>query len=310
MDRPIFIVACPRSGTGILYQLARLHPEVAWVTPFSNWVCGKPWFQTVPPPLAWHIESILHRLPNTVLPPLLRGPFDGSLELTSVFETHEGHSIWNRALPTKTSHLATEDDVTPRIRSYIQDVIRWHRRYHGRSRFLWKTPRNAFRVRFLHALFPEAYFVHLLRDGRAVAASILKRRRQDNNSLKQWWGVQPPGWKSMRSEPPLKQAAWMWTQCLSRIRDDASVLPNGHFLELEYEALARSPERELRRFFAFADLEPQEFFTTEHQQQLEKVRPPQDSWQTRLEDDQIALLEDVLAPTLQRCGYEKYTESA
>ena len=306
MDRPVFIVGCPRSGTGVLHQLVRLHPQVAWITPFSNWVCGKPWFGGVPPRVAWRIEWLLHRLPNAMLPPLLRGPFDGSLGLPSVFETHEGHSIWNRVLPPAGDHRATADDAPPTVRSYIRDVVEWHHRYHERPRLVWKTPRNAFRLPFLHALFPKAYIVHLLRDGRAVAASILKRRRA-NDSLHEWWGARPPGWPSKQSALPIEQAAWTWAQCVSQIRADASLFPDDHILELRYESLLDAPAPALRRVFATAHLDPEAFFTAENRRQLEKVRPPQDTWRSRLEANQIDLLEETLAPTLQQCGYGEPT---
>lgn len=303
MDRPLFIVGCPRSGTGILHQLARLHPRVAWITPFSNWVCGKPWFRSVPPRLAWRVEWGLHRLPNEVLPPLLRGPYDGSLGLPSVFETHEGHSIWNRILPPSEDHRATADAVTPAVRTYIHDIVDWHHRYHDRPRLVWKTPRNAFRLPFLHALFPEAYIVHLLRDGRAVAASILKRRRA-HGRLEEWWGARPPGWRAKQSAAPIEQAGWMWTQSVAQIRADAPLFPAGHFLELRYESLLNAPEETLRRLFAFADLSPEAFFTADARQQLDNVRPPQDTCRTRLGTDQIATLEATLGPALREYGYD------
>ena len=38
-----------------------------------------------------------------------------------------------------------------------------------------KTLLNCFRVRLLNAIFPDAKFVHIIRDGRAVAFSILNK---------------------------------------------------------------------------------------------------------------------------------------
>lgn len=302
-DRPLFIVGCPRSGTGILHQLVRLHPAVAWITPFSNWVCGKSWFRRVPPALAYGLETVVHRTPNALLPPLFRGPYDGSLGLPSTFETHEGHSIWHRALPDADDHRATEAEVTPDVRAYLRAVLVWHRRYHGRPRVVWKTPRNAFRLRFLHALFPEAHVLHLVRDGRAAAASILKRRRHDLSDPTEWWGARPPGWREMRSTPPIQQAAWTWSQSLKQVRTDASVFPTDHVLELKYETLTSEPESELRRLFAFADLEPAAFFTAENRRQLQKLHPPRHTWRSRLSDEQKTLVEDILREDLRRYGY-------
>lgn len=303
LDRPIFIVGCPRSGTGILHQLVRLHPAVAWITPFSNWLCGKSWFRRVPPSLAYGVETILHRMPNALLPPLFRGPYDGSLGLASTFETHEGHSIWHRALPDAPDHHTPAEAAIPKVRAYLRAVVDWHCRYHARPRLVWKTPRNVFRLRFLHAVFPEAYVVHLVRDGRAVAASILKRRAHDRRSVEEWWGVRPPGWRSMLSKPPITQAAWTWNQCLAQVRADASVFAEDHVMEMTYESLTTTPEAELRRLFSFADLDPERFFTPENRRQLEEIHPPRPSWTSRLDDRQKRRLHDALGPGLRRYGY-------
>lgn len=303
VDRPIFIVGCPRSGTGILHQMVRLHPSVAWITPLSNWVCGKSWFEAIPPSLARIVESLLLHLPNAALPQRLRGPFDGSLDLPGVFETHEGHSIWNRVFGDAAHHRATEAAVSPAVRDYLQAVARWHRRYHRRPRFVNKTPRNALRLRFLHAVFPNAFIVHLVRDGRAVAASILKRRRAEGLDARQWWGARPPGWRSVRTDSPLAQAAWTWRQCLSHVEADASVYPDDQFLELHYESFTRDPDTTLRRLFSFVGLSTADFFTPTNRQQLDQIHDARPTWQ-RLSRDQQVDLERRLAPTLQRYGYE------
>ena len=301
--RPIFIVGCPRSGTGILHQLVRLHPSVAWITPFSNWLCGKSWFHRVPPALAHAVESVLHRTPNALLPPLFRGPYDGSLGLPTTFETHEGHSVWHRALPDAPDHLATAEAATPEVRAYLHSVVDWHRRYHDRPRLVWKTPRNVFRLRFLHAVFPEAYVVHLVRDGRAVAASILKRRRHDRQSVDAWWGVRPPDWRTMLSEPPITQAAWTWNRCLEQVEADASVFADDHVLEMKYESLTTTPEAELRRLFSFAGLAPDRFFSPDNRAQLREIHPPRPTWTSRLDEHQQSLLRDALGPAMHRYGY-------
>lgn len=304
IDRPIFIVGCPRSGTGILYQTLRLHPSVAWVTPFSNWICGKQWFRQVPPRLAWMAELVINRIPNALLPTFLQGPYDGSLGLSSLHETHEGQSIWTRVFSNPPNHLATEREATPEVQSYLHAVVRWHLHYHDCPRFLSKTPRNALRLRFLHALFPNARIIHLIRDGRAVARSILKRRQTDHGRLDEWWGVRPPGWDSMLTDPPLKQAAWTWKQCLQQVRADSSVFRDDQFFELHYESFATDPEHHLRRLFSFVDLDPEAFFQSEHRHQIKEIHRPQQTWETKLDTNQKAFLNETLGEDLRRYGYE------
>jgi hypothetical protein len=181
--------------------------------------------------------------------------------------------------------------------------VRWHLAYHDRPRLVWKTPRNAFRLRFLRAVFPSLHVVHLVRDGRAVAASILKRRRHDHGRLDQWWGARPPEWQSTLDEPPIQQAAWTWLQCLEHVREGTARLPDEQSLELRYESLTAEPAQTLRTLFSWTGLDPDAFFTPHRTAQLRQIRPAQPTWKSQLDEEQKALLEDALGPALRRHGY-------
>lgn len=302
IDRPLFIVGCPRSGTGLLHQVMRLHPSLAWVTPVSNWICGKPWFRHVPPRLALGLDTLLTRLPAASLPSFLRGPYDGSLEVANLPETHEGHSIWNAYCPDRTHHACSADDVTREAHTGLRDVVRWHLAYHQRPRFLSKTPRSALRVAFLHAVFPDARFVHLVRDGRAVVASILGRRRAAHGTLDRWWGARPPGWEDILSESPVRQAAWMWITFLETFERAAHTLPDAATYTVRYETFTHDPEPTLRALFNWADLDAERLLSSNAAHHLAQIRPSNEAWRTRLTDFQQAEL-DVLAPTLRRYEY-------
>jgi Sulfotransferase family len=46
----------------------------------------------------------------------------------------------------------------------------------GRSRFVNKNLQNSFRVRLLNSIIPDAKFIHIIRDGRAAAFSLLNKK--------------------------------------------------------------------------------------------------------------------------------------
>lgn len=300
IDRPIFIVGCPRSGTGLLHQLMRLHPNLAWVTPLTNWICGHDWQDTLGIRTVRAAERLLLTCPPTLRPPFLRGPFDGSLSVPDVPETHEGHSIWNRHLPAD-QHAATAEDVTPGAQDYLHRVIRWHMRYFERPRFICKTPRNLFRIPYFHAVFSDAHFVHLVRDGRAVAASILKRRRLDAGSPNRWWGVKPPGWRAQRARPPIEQCAWTWLQCLRTIdRVRGTVVPETQIHTLCYETLTQSPDAALRPLFSTLGCSPDAYALPPAIR--ERVHPPRPTWRKQLTPAQIEAL-SMLDKALEAMGY-------
>ncbi len=71
--------------------------------------------------------------------------------------------------------------VTPRISRFVRRYVDRYAR-NGRNAVIEKTVGNSLRVPFVHAVLPEAVFVHLVRDGIDVAESA---RRQ--------WSTPPDG---------------------------------------------------------------------------------------------------------------------
>lgn len=104
---------------------------------------------------------------------------------------------------------------------------------HGKPRFGDKTPAHLRHMEALAALLPEARFIHIVRDGRDVAASLRE---------------QPfaPGDGSVAA------AATHWRDELLAARAVAGRLP--HYREVSYERLVREPEATLRELCDFAGL--------------------------------------------------------
>jgi hypothetical protein len=105
--------------------------------------------------------------------------------------------------------------------------------------FLEKTPEHALYIGDINACFPEARFIHLLRDPRDVAASLLEAGRS--------WGI--------RWAPSTARAAGrMWMDYVVNVRSAAANLPSSRFLELRYERLRSDTVTELQRCASFLGL--------------------------------------------------------
>jgi hypothetical protein len=109
----------------------------------------------------------------------------------------------------------------------------------GKARWAEKTPRNISRVGEIFRFFPQARFVHVLRDGRDVACSL---RTHPRHKVVDGQLVPLDTWKPIAG-------------CARRWRDDIECSrPYWHdprFHTLRYEDLVREPREVLARLMAF-----------------------------------------------------------
>jgi|APSaa5957512535_1039671.scaffolds.fasta_scaffold97127_2 hypothetical protein len=106
----------------------------------------------------------------------------GTTLIGSIFKEHPDVAYWeepNFVWKYKTAYLghdmipvklATEDR-----RSFIEKNFDSFLNESGKKVFVEKTPANAYRIAYIHKLFPNAKFIHLIRDGREVALSARKK---------------------------------------------------------------------------------------------------------------------------------------
>jgi Sulfotransferase family len=104
----------------------------------------------------------------------------------------------------------------------------------GKQHWGDKTPGYVLHMPVISGLLPEARFVHVIRDGRDVALSLMRT----------WW-----------APPTVADAARQWCDRIARARADAAQFPD-RYLELRYENLVRDPQRELANVCRFVGLEP------------------------------------------------------
>jgi hypothetical protein len=163
----------------------------------------------------------------------------------------------------------------------------------GKTRWCEKTPSHIFHLDLLSAAFPDAKFIHIVRDGRDCAASCLRR-----------WGTHPVG------------AAARWREAMQAGRKAAETLP-GRFLEVVYEEITVSPEDILRKICEFLNVAFDDAVL-----QTERVRPkmtghssseivPNSSYRSLLEERGHAdKIERIAGKELSAHGYEcKYPDS-
>jgi Sulfotransferase family len=102
----------------------------------------------------------------------------------------------------------------------------------GKPRWGDKTPIYVESMPEIQGALPEARFVHLIRDGRDVALSRVRR--------------------ALDEPPPVWRIGENWKRRIESARRDAEGLR--HYLELRFEDLVEEPEANLRRVCEFLEL--------------------------------------------------------
>jgi hypothetical protein len=169
----------------------------------------------------------------------------------------------------------------------------------GKSRWGDKTPMYMRHLLLLRRLFPDAQYVHLIRDGRDAALSFLSMPE----------GVAFETWAHPRS---VAEFACLWRTEVAAARR----LRGERYLEVLYEDLVTDTEQVLKRICSFAGL-PYESAMTDytgseseqrtHQQSLKRpLTPTLRDWRTEMRPEDVAAFEAAAGDLLEELGYETH----
>ncbi len=206
-----------------------------------------------------------------------------------------------------------------RSRLFFRSVYAWLMRYQleGGLRFCEKTPTNAFLLPFLGRSFPDARFVHIIRDGRDVAASHIREpwlradsalsgRREPGGYL---YGPWAPWWvasgdrTAFETGPDVLRMSMAWRSYTQAALTDGPSLGADRYLEVRYEALMADPAAAgtgILDFLHVDDSASRQAFLAA----LGRADPRSiGSWRTAFTPEQVAVIEADAGSLLRRLGY-------
>ncbi len=288
IDRPLFLIGTGRCGSSLLLQLLGYHPDVAWMSHYTNRLPGGP---------AWAAMHRVHKLPGFEdWLPHAQGPW--------VPQATEHYRALRRATDGRFTapRELTAEDCSPHDRERLRALVEGHLRAQGAPRFLMKHTGFA-RIAYLMAAFPDARFVHVERDGRAVAASLTQV---------DWWsGEAGWGWGPLSEDQraryresgyhELALAGLYWEVLMDALRTAIAAAPSGHVFTVRYDALVARPAETLADILAFAELTPSLVF--DRRVAATPMTSDDQRWRQRLSGDDVLRLERALAPSLARFGF-------
>ncbi len=214
----VFIVGCPRSGTTLLQRIVNAHSQIA-IMPESHWI----------PRLFDKRKGLTPEglVTPELIPHLLAQPEFGGL--------HIDQGKLEALLATRQPALYTD---------FVVGIFDHYGETQGKALVGNKTPGFVRRLRTLHTLWPEARFVHLIRDGRDVYLSILHRTLKN---------LKPGVFDTWKDDPATTAALWWELNVRSGRQAGNSFGPNVYY-ELRYESLVTNPEEECAALCDFLGL--------------------------------------------------------
>jgi hypothetical protein len=118
----------------------------------------------------------------------------------------------------------------------LQDTFEKIRIFDGGKVFITKRTANNRRIPQIYETFPEAKFIHIIRDGRAVACSLLKVGWWMDHKV--WWShLKTPRQLEMEGKNPLEIAGRNWVEEINEIQIGLKAVNPHQVLEVKYENL-------------------------------------------------------------------------
>ncbi|MDQ3085209.1 MAG: sulfotransferase [Actinomycetota bacterium] len=253
------------------------------------------------------LRIILDRSPGIAIP-------DESFFIPLLARRHRGKVDRGRFLDD-VSRLSTPAawglspaDVAMRLRpgmrtgAAIAAIFEAHAANEGKPRWGDKTPMYMRHLPLLERLFPDAQYVHLIRDGRDAALSFL---RMPEGSFTRTWA----------HPDTAAEFACLWRTEVAAARALGQRVGSARYLEVRYEDLVARPDRAVRGICEFASLpcEPAmldyvdsvDVARKPHQQRLlESPRSGVRDWRTEMTKEDVSAFESIAGDLLAELDYE------
>lgn len=299
IDRPVFVIGTGRCGLSPLMDLIAYHKDFAWPSQYhdSN-------------PQAYRL-ALLSRIVELPF-------FNSRLKFRWMHGWMPMHSeafaFWNSmfgGFGAPFRDLRAED-VTPLVKLKFRKAVQAIAHHQGKRRFLAEYSGWS-RIPFMQAVFPNAQFIHIVRDGRAVANSLI-----NVDYWMGWGGVHKWRW-GMPNEDSRAQlekhnysflalAAVQWKILVNNILEQSAHLPQDKILVVRYEDLVESPRELARRCIEFCGLDKD---CPKFEKHLSTVRIVNansttfriPAWRESITTDQRKMLDEILQDELKFFNY-------
>lgn len=151
-----------------------------------------------------------------------------------IADIYEPYFIWDYRTGSGSDDERTEAMADAATRAFIRREFELFANKSQQSVVVEKSPENCFRVPYVRAVFPEAKWIHIIRDGRDCVESIYReseKRKQivQQRNIKQLFGVAYEMLRVQRFWRNRRQALWF------ELREIKSLDPRRYFNKAKWE---------------------------------------------------------------------------
>lgn len=282
VDRPIFIVGAPRSGTTLLQYMLRSHPRISLPTGESHFMI----------PLYRNANSFGDLKEIEGVRRVLRKMY----QLNHSFLEEELHGMRFDVGALAIELHSQSCNTIPKI---IAGLLGKNARGEGKLRWGDKTPYYVLHLPIILEMFPNAQIIHIIRDGRDCAFSMFGRK-YDFNVYNVYF------------------AAKYWQKFVEAGQAAGQNIGEDAYQEIRYEHLLMDQIETLKKICAFISEEytdslihfkkpAQAMKTPLLQKPVQKNNAGK--WKRLMTSRQIRVFESAAGDTLVRNGYPLQTKS-
>jgi Sulfotransferase family len=275
----VFLVGSARSGTTLLRRIVNAHPAIA-ITRETHFVPR------------WYVRRRGLTPDGHVTPKLL--------------EHLAGYHRFRRfGLPLEDLERLARTEPPVTYAQFLTAFYDLHGQKEGKPLVGDKTGEYSRWLPTLHGLWPDARFIHLIRDGRDVCLSVLSWREEPGASRFSTW-----------SSDRVSTCALWWMRNVA-LAQEAGASLGDLYHEVRYEELVNQPERVCKEICAFLDLPYDDSMLRFHEgrtriepgltakQAWLPITPGLRDWATQMPDADVERFEAAVGEFLDELGYPR-----
>jgi hypothetical protein len=250
---------------------------------------------------------------------------------------YEPRTLWLYADPGRRHDEFDENDATQKVKDYIRGRFLSYQSRHDNRRIMEKTPPNILKVPYVHAIFPEATYLHITRNPFSYISSMefkwqrtktvkgLRRTLEATPPTqlpyyvsqfaehfvlkkvlkKKYISIYGPRYKGidqdLKEHEKLRVIARQWAICNRKAREHLARLGKDRVFSFRYEDLVENPQTLFRQIYDHCGLDYNDDMLRRAQEMVDPGR--QEKW-LRLDRQRLNTIMPEIQEEMEACGYE------